>query len=204
MGTISSALTAFVIAAAGVGVAVCWFSRHPWAAILPLVGLAAIGLACDWYGRNWPLPERPIVAVRWIEWWVLVPGVVAALFSGLLIILGVWFEPGEKASVEEKKLLAACAGALAALVTTLGVKGAEESDTKWIADRVKKAFHSRYQRHDPAKPHEPGVAYFRAESEGERWVYGTAPAGVEGWGWKARRQRAAGVAARLASPDRVM
>jgi hypothetical protein len=198
-----SAGTSFLIALGGVLVAVLWFISGPWLVIAPLIGLAVLGYGCDAYARGRLLPEHPVTALRLMEYWVLLPGTLAALVSGLLIVLGVWWEPIEKATVEEKKLLAALVGAVSTFLTTAFVKAAEESDAKWVGEHVRKTFHLRYRRDAPATAHEPGICYFEAGSPGERWVYSDAYGGVSGWGWSARHTRAARIGERLTTADRI-
>ena len=198
-----SACTSFVVAVAGVFVAICWFIYEPWLVVLPLLATAAVEYSCDYYARHRLLPEDPRAAVSFIGWWILVPGAFAALIAGFLIVLSVWWEPSEKASIEEKKLLVALVTAVTTLCTTSFLKAAEESDTNWVAAHVKKVFQDRYRRHDPTIPHEQGICYFRAGSQGERWVYSDTYGGVSGWGGSARRTRASRVSDRLTTSDRV-
>jgi hypothetical protein len=197
-----SAALSFGVALAGVAVAYLWLAHHPYYSVLPLVALILIGFLCDQYGKSL-LPAKPVEAVKWMEAWILVPGAGAALAAGLLIVIGVLFEPAENASVQDKKLLAATSGALATLITTLFMKSAEDADTNLVAGHISKAFLQHYARHDPGQVHQAGVYYFTAASEGELWVYGDPHGGISGWNWDARRKRAQGVAERINTSDRI-
>jgi len=192
----------FLIALAGVLVACLWLTGHWIVAACTIASLLVVGWMCDRHGRRL-LPRYPLSSVGWMEWWIVIPGSLAVFGAGLVIILAVCLEPSEKADVIPRKLLGAVAGATATFLTTLFVKAADDADDGWLGAHVKKQFQARYQRQNPSEAHQPGVIYFGAESEGERWVYSDPYGGVSGWSWSARRQRALAIEKRLGTSDQI-
>lgn len=100
---ILKAIPAFLVALAGVGLAWIAFRRSIWLAALLAALPIVIGLATFWWGNRLLTKRKPVDAVKFLEWGVLVPGTVVAVTSGLLIGAGVFLEPSKTASVETQK-----------------------------------------------------------------------------------------------------
>jgi hypothetical protein len=116
--------------------------------------------------------KRPVAAVRVMEWRVLFPAALAAGGAGLAIGLGVWLEPGEDASVETKKLLAASVAALTAFLSAAWIKSAEEASEQWIGKPIAAAFSDVFrQRFRPNT--EPANAIFDDAWQGRGWARAT-------------------------------
>jgi len=168
-----------------------------WWLPLLILGIGiAIGYISDWYGRR-QLPNHPVEAVQNMERWITVPVCVAAIVAGGLIVLGVFLEPGQDASVQTKKLSAALAAAIAGFGTAAFIKSADEADKNWIANRIKTAFHEKYRLQGSDTPPKDSVKYLQQDSDALLWVHAEHVGGIEGWERDARRKRAEELAKHL-------
>lgn len=193
----SSAVVCLAVALSGALIAWLWLTHHPWLAVVPFAALVILGYFGDRAARTRLLPTKPVASVWWMECWIFVPSVAAAFTSGVLIFLGVWLEPSQTATVEQKKLLAAISGALGAFAATLIINAAQDVDVNFMSGHVRKAFQARYKRRVSGASPEPRVCYLRPDSECERWVFSEDYRDVHGWGWSARHERARKIAERL-------
>lgn len=182
------AVPALLVAVTGVALAWLAFRVTVWIALLLVALPIAIGWAQFWRGRR-RLPANPVGAVKLMEWFVLVPGVVVAAVSGLLIGLGVFLEPAKEASLETKKLLAATSAALGGFLTAAFVKSAEDADAEWVGEIVKAELLKAYEeRFDPG-------------SDGAKALTSNVWRGLSGWGREARGRRAEEIGRVLASSN---
>ncbi len=166
-----------------------------------LVGFAGCfgGLGLDLGGRRL-LPARPVLAARFMEWWILTPAMIAALASGVVAIVTVAVTVPDSAKTDTKTLIAALTTGVTGFLTTAFIAWTGDENDSRLGDHIRDAFRTAYQRvPDPGKPRLQGVHYFRADSPGERWIYSDEYRAIQGWGRPARRRRAAGVAAELRS-----
>jgi hypothetical protein len=195
------AFPALLIAAVGVALALVTLTIGWKTAVAIGVGLAVLGGVVDAVGRKVLLPNRPVIAVWLMELWILLPGAIAALAVALLIYLNVKLKPDDASGLtpEKKELLSACLTGITAFLTASFIKAADDTETNWVAPHVREAFHAKYQQQPAAgDPADPRVFYFvLGQSEVEKWVHRETYGGAEGWRWKARHQRAKGVATAL-------
>lgn len=193
-----SAIVCLVSAGLGVVAAWLWFNQHRFAMVTMFVVLFGAAQACDSYARSL-LAKYPERAALWLEFWVLLPVALAGVLSGVLILLTVYLEPKEYATVVQKKLLAATMGAVSGVVTTLAIKSLEGADSDLVGSHIKKAFQSIFQRVADVRKPKSGVVYLAPDSYSERLVFSDTFKGISGWGWKSRRRRAAELSQHLTS-----
>ncbi len=200
IGKVLSAFWYALFSIAGALLAHLWQIRD-WAAIVAVVvGFAAVGyVAGDLLPGAWLFPRRPVQAAWCLELWIFLPGVLAACAAAAVIIISSSFTqaaPDEKADALGKAVFGKSSDALTALLAALFLKVFEDADDDVTGDRVAGAFAAHY-RAAPATAgahtyvYAPGAAVLN-------WVHGDAnPGGIPGWGFRARRRRAAEVAAHL-------
>lgn len=171
-------------------------SQARWIPLAILMILLLAGLVGSVYGRS-KLPRNPVTATRFMDFRILVPYAFASLASAIAIILAVSFTPpaDESWDVETQKLAAATAAALTAFLTAGFIKSVDDADTAYVGEYVKGAFYAAYKRGE--KELQGKVQYFPAGSDGERYVYSDPFKDIEGWGHKARLERARGVKGEL-------
>lgn len=183
---ILKAAPALLVAAAGVALAWLAFRVALWIPAALVAVVIAVGTGQFWRGKR-RLPEDPVGAVKLMEWFVLVPGTVVAVVSGVLIGSGVFLEPAANASVETKKLLAATSAAVGGFLTAAFVKSAEDADAEWVGEVVKAEFVKAY------------ATRFAPGSNGAKALTSNISKGISGWGRAARRLRAEAIKAALTS-----
>jgi hypothetical protein len=174
------------------GVALAWLgiTVEPWIVPALVLLVVCVGYGADRHGKRL-LPHAPEAAVRWMQWWVLVPGVLGAAGQALVIALGILVEVFKSASVEMRQLQTATLAALSTFVIVTFVRGAEEADEEWVGKRVREAFERADAQH----------WRFPAGSDGANAVYSNDWKDLHGWGREARRGRAREVAKALASQE---
>jgi hypothetical protein len=187
---------ALLIALAGVGLAWLWIHGAGPLVILPPLLAFAAGWAVDWIGRMLLLPDHPEWAVRFLEWWILLPASIAAAAGSLVVIAAISLAAPDKAAESTKALLTSLAAGLTAFLTGSFISWAGDDKDSSLADHMAGAFQAKYKRKSGPTV-TPGVRYFAPDSKGELWVYSNAFGGVEGWGRGARTARAAGIAEEL-------
>jgi hypothetical protein len=193
--TVLSSIPALVVALAGVGIAWFWYHGR-WTVVFAVVGLSVIGLVIDLTGR-WLLPARPIGAMRLMESWNLVPGIVAAVASAFLIVIAVHISSTKGLSTEAKTFVGAATAAFTTFATTSFINLGSSSLT---ADHVMKIFQKHYKRKDSTNGNEKRVVWLDPESTPERLVYSPSYTTINGWGFSARHKRAKGLAESLKAP----
>jgi hypothetical protein len=171
------------------GVALAWLGITVGLWIVPALVLlvVSVGYGADRHGKRL-LPHAPEAAVRWMEWWVLVPGVLGAAGQALVIALGILLEVFKPASAEMRQLQTATLAALSTFVIVTFVRAAEEADAEWVGKRVREAFERADAQHWRFPP----------ASDGANAVHSNGWEDLNGWGRTARRARAREVAKALA------
>jgi hypothetical protein len=205
--TLWTPLRALVVAAAGVGLArACVEGRlgSGWGAVASfmvfIVTFALVGFLAEWVDRE-QLPNHPVAAVVLMEWWTLAPLAVAVGASALAIIATIRWSPGETAAVATKELTEQATTAVTTFLTAGFVAWTADQDQSPVADRIKDALRSHYQRGVAGGPLSSGrIRYLKPESKAERLVYSDALGDVSGWGYSARRRRARELASELQLP----
>jgi hypothetical protein len=176
------AMPALFVAVGGWGFAWLWFDDDRRViGIILVAALFVIGGVADLAGRTL-VRSKPVRARRLMEMGILAPAAVAIFVGGLLIVFGVQFEPsptttGGTVDPETKALAAAFVAAITTFGTVMWVKGAEDADGTWLADRVKSEFQTRW------------VDCFPNDSLAAEALYSEQFGSAVGWGWKARRVR---------------
>jgi hypothetical protein len=191
-------LRACLVALAGVLLAWLWFHDLAWLAVIVAIAAAAVGLALDGLGRM-QLPNRPVQAVRLMEWWILTPGILAAVGAAAVIILAVALALPDDTPKATKEVVGALGTGITTFITAAFIAWTGDEKDSQVADRIAAAFQAHYDRLPKAGPGKPRVYYFKAESPGELWVYSDEYGGVTGWGHKARATRALKIEAELKS-----
>lgn len=203
MFDLSTPLRALAVGLAGVGLAWLWFSDAVVLALVLALTTAVAGTALDRIGRAL-LPNRPNLAVRFLEWWALTPAAIAALASAIVVVVTLALTVPEDVQIDPgtKQLIATLSTGLTAFIAASFISWASDEKDSKLADHVREIFQEKYKRKSDVEPPLPGIHYFPAESAGERWVYSDEFKGIEGWGRAARLKRAAGVADELRKSDR--
>jgi hypothetical protein len=151
---------------------------------------ATVGLSVFFAGRN-QLSSDPVNAESKMEWIALSLFLIASFVAGVIIWVGIRFEPVEGASVDTKKILGGLSGALTTFLSAAFVKSAEDTGTNWVASDVKAAFKAQFG------------AKFKPGTLGYRAVY-TDIQGIDGWvGRESRQERARLVADALKDPSQL-
>jgi len=189
-------LRAFFVAALGIFLAWLWFNSLLWVAILLSLGILILGVVLYWFGKR-QFPDKPVLGLTLIEFFVISPAMLAAIASGIIIVVTVNLTAPKDAPTETKEMMTALSTAITAFLTSGFISWAGDRDDSSLAKRVREIFQSKYKRFEPNEKPEEGVKYFRAESVGERLVYSYQYRGIEGWGGKARKKRARGIAQEL-------
>jgi hypothetical protein len=199
MFELASPLRALAVGLAGVGLAWLWYNGQPVLALGVAVVAAGLGLVLDALGRAL-LPRSPVVAVRFLEWWILTPAALAALASGVVVFVTVALAVPEDSELgsDAKELISTLTTGVTAFITAAFISWAGDDADSKSADHIKSVFHEKYKREGTTTPG-GGVELFPADSPGERWVYSHEYGGIEGWGKAARLRRAKGVADALAA-----
>ncbi|SRR6266545_451903 len=172
------AIPGLLVALAGVGLAWLAFRQSLWLAAVIVAVPIAFGLGTFWWGKRLLARHKPVEALKFMEWGVLVPGTVVAVVAGLLIGAGVFLEPAEGASVETKKLLAASLAAIGGFLTASFIKSGEEADAQWTGVLIKAAFEDVYRDSFPQG------------SDAWKALYTESWRGLTGWSRAERRRRA--------------
>jgi hypothetical protein len=182
---------AFLVAAGGIALASFWFQGKPGLALLILAFLVGMGEVIAFTGERL-LPNKPEKALRWLEWSVLGPAGLSAAAAALTVVLGVELSASEAA--ETKALAAALGIGITAFITTGFLSWTGDASDSKVAGHIRDAFYRHYKREGDPGADAARVVAFERYSAGERWVYSNAFRCVEGWGRKARLQRARGIA----------
>lgn len=187
-----------IVALAGVGLAWLWFNNLRWLAIFATVVLVSVGKMFELLG-GFQLPKNPVLGLRLMELWVVSPAMFAAASAAAIVIVAVHLSLPETATSVDKELITSLGAGITAFLSGGFVAWAADQKDSRVDDRIKESFQGKYMRPIAGQSPRIGVAYFKADSAGERWVYSDEYGGVSGWGKSARRKRAAGIAAELAS-----
>lgn len=188
---------ALLVGLGGVGLALLYFKDRWLLALLSVAVLIIVAGILDGAGHA-ALPDSPEVAHHLLGAWVLIPIGLAALAAAAVVVVTVELTLPEtpKPTTETKELVSAVSAGITSFLTAGFIAWTEDDKDSTLADHVKEAFQAKYTRPDAPKK---GAHVFLADSAGERWVFGESFGGAEGWGGKARRKRAAGIATELRS-----
>jgi hypothetical protein len=189
-------LRGLMVGLAGAGMAWLCFNDLWWlAVVLTLVGIA-VGWLLDWLGESL-LPRWPVMAVKVLEWWLLVPAVIAAAAAAAVIVVTVVLTVPDKTATDTKEVVAALSTGITAFITAAFISWAGDDKDSTLGDHIRDVFQTKYKEAGTSQD-DSSVIYFPSESRGLRWAYSEEFGGIEGWGRKARRKRAAGIAEEIA------
>ncbi len=174
---------ALLVAILGAWWAWQWFNGDGVWAILVSLGALLLGLLIDWAGRRAPA-ARPHLAINLMEWWIIVPMVLAAIAAATAIVVTVELVAPDTASPETKETIGALATAITAFLASGFVDWAADGSDSRVSDRIRDHFYDRY------------LTVFQDGSVADLYIYSANYAGADGWGRAARRVRADGIKAR--------
>jgi hypothetical protein len=198
VGSLVAPIRALVVSLAGVWLAASWLAGHPGP---PLRTLVAGGCATWFLDRigHWFLPSRPRAAVLFMECWILAPMIVAVGASAAVVLVTVHLAVPESTPVDRKTLISAATAAVTGFLTSGFVAWTGDKDASRASKRIQRAFQAAFSRPDPHQVRAPHVHYFRADSVGERLVFGDDILGLSGWNRDARWARAKALAHELST-----
>ncbi|MCF1505703.1 hypothetical protein L0F51_18265 [Afifella sp. H1R] len=173
----------------GVAVADLLVHGHWTGVVLLVVSAILIATIMDACGR-FLLPWYPRAGLAFLELWIVAPASLAALASGLVILVALALAVPEGTAPFEKEAMGTVASALTAFLTTGFISFAGDSGTSRMAARIQRIFYGKYGRAESWPPPQDGRMHFIASSRAENLVYSNAYSGIEGWGLKARWERA--------------
>ena len=195
-GSLAPPFRALGITLAGMWLAWRWLAGDYFLPACVVTGVVLAAYVADGIGRLL-LPNRPRGALTLLEGWIAAPLALGAAASAALVVLSVRLWLPEGTPVENKELIGTLTSGLTTFLTSVFISWVGDQDDSRFAERIKRAFFSKYTRYDPQVSRSPRVKYFRAESLGEQLVNSEAVVGVEGWGRNARRTRASELAKQL-------
>lgn len=184
IGDLANPVRTLLVAMAGLSLSMLMFADR-WPLALAVTAAAiGLGYAMERFGRSL-LPDNPVPALAFMEWWILAPAAVAAFGSALLTWLAVRLAPPEGMAAQDQELLKAFAAALSTFVTAMFVTSGSDRDNTRLAGRIKAAFLDRYRRAKTGEPRMPGVVYLKPSSPAEQALQTL----NLGWGWDDRHTR---------------
>ncbi len=180
---LAAPLRALFVALIGAWWASLWFTGTRWTVVLVAAGAVLVGLVIDMVGRRLPA-KWPLARVELMEWWVIVPMILAAVAAAAAIIVTVTLTVPDGTAAATKETVGAIATAITAFLSAGFVDRVGDEDDSRVSDRIRDDFYDTYRT--TFRPGTPAEFYVFAGS------YGTAT----GWNRAARRIRAKGIAAR--------
>lgn len=185
---LASPLRALLVSLVGAWWASLWFGGTRWAVVLVALGAIVVGLLFDLVGRSLP-PEKPLLKISMMEWWVVIPMVLATVGAAAAIIVTVTLTTPDGTATATKETIGAVATAITAFLAAGFVDRAGDDDDSRLSDRIKEHFYSEY------------ATTFKTNSPADLYVFAGSYGNATGWGRSARRIRATGMQARW-STDR--
>jgi hypothetical protein len=181
---LAATIRALVVALAGAEGARLWLSGTRWQVAVGVgLGVIVVALLIDAAGRRWFL-SKPLAKVRLMEWWTLVPMVMAAAAAAVSIIVTVSLTVPEGTPEATKQTIGAVATAITSFLSSAFVDKIGGEDDSKLSDRIRDNFYTTYEN------------TFKDGSQGEFYVFSGSYGGATGWGRAARRVRAKGLSAR--------
>jgi hypothetical protein len=174
---------ALAVALLGVLWAWLWFNSNGLLAAATAVLALLVGAGLDAIGRHAPF-DKPARAVTFMEWWIVVPMVLAGAASAITVIVAVALVVPDSAGDQVKETVGALATAITAFLSSGFVDWAADDSDSRVSDRIQEHFHDVYK--DKFKP----------GSAAQLYVFSGSYGGATGWGRKARRSRAEGIQTR--------
>jgi hypothetical protein len=192
---LATPIRGLLVALAGVLLAYLWYDHHRiWAIIIGIAACLA-GLVFDSVGKSL-LPNKPVIALWFLEGWVLTPAALAAVGGAVVVLVTVALTVPDAAATSTKETIGALSTGVTAFITASFISWAGDDKDSKVADHIQAAFQAKYGRPDDPRT---GVHHFVPESPGELWVYSDEYGAIQGWGRSARRRRAQAIAAELRS-----
>jgi hypothetical protein len=182
---LAAPIRAMLVALLGAWGASLWFSGTRWAVVVVAIGAVLVALLVDSGGRHSP-PNKPLGKIELMEWWVVVPMVLAASAAAVAIIVTVALTVPDGTAAATKETIGAVATAITAFLSAAFVDRIGDEDNSLVSDRIRDHFYEIYK------------STFKVGSPAELYVYAGSYGGATGWGRAARRIRAKGIADRWA------
>lgn len=184
---LAATIRALVVALAGAEGAKLWFSGTRWQlAVGVALGIVLVALLIDAAGRR-GFTSNPLLKARLMEWWTLVPMVLAAAAAAVSIVVTVALTVPQGTAEQTKQTIGAVATAITSFLSSAFVDKIGGEDDSKLSDRIRDNFYATYQN------------TFTVGSQAELYVFSNSYGGATGWGRAARRLRAKGIAARWAT-----
>ncbi|GAA0585864.1 hypothetical protein HPO96_10750 [Kribbella sandramycini] len=172
---------ALVVAVLGAFWAWQWFTNDGLWAILAALAALLLGLTLDALGRR-TSPANPHLSIALMEWWIVVPMVLAALAAATTIVITVELVAPETATPETKETIGALATAITAFLASGFIDWAADDTDSRTSDRIRDHFYAKY------------ATTFQDNSPADLYVYSTTT--PTGWSRTTRRTRADGIKSR--------
>jgi hypothetical protein len=183
MSTAAKAVPGLLAGLAGVLAAYLWFNLPglPWLPVVLLIAAIVVGYGVHRLGVG-RIRSDPYGSVPYLEAWSLVILAIGALGAAVVVVLAVLLArlTPDNTPLEQKELLTAGFGACSAFATAAFVKGLDDFGAL-LAHKIGADFQAELARCYPP----PGDG--EEASPGYRALY----LPESGWGYKARRERAA-------------
>lgn len=180
-------LRALGVAVLGAWWAWLWFDGNRIMVLVLILAPLLLGLTLDGLGRSRVPLENPVWKIRLMEWWILVPVVLAGAAGAAAIVSTVELVVPETVPDATKEVVGAVGTAITAFLSAGFIDWAADGDHSKLSERIRDHFHQVY------KP------VLKLDSVADRFVYSASYQGADGWGRAARRLRAKGVAKQWAS-----
>lgn len=171
-----------LIGLAGVGAAWLYLAVGWWAPLAPAIVLALLGLGADRIGQN-KIRRDPVGALPWLEGWVLLPGAIAGVAAGAVLVITILLTPGESTARPQRDLITQAVTLLTAFLLAIAVKQMDDAD-QLVSGHIKKIFSAALGPLIPAADEEARRALYAPQFTHE----------AQGWGRDARRIRARALA----------
>lgn len=177
---------ALVVALLGALWAWWWFRGYEVLAAVVALALLGVGIAIGAAGSS-RLPARPLLAIRLMEWWIIVPMTIAAIASAVTIIVAVELALPTGTAADIETTVAALGTAVTTFLASGFVDWAADDKDSRLSERIRDRFYAAYN------------TQFEAGSAPDRFIYSGNFGGAEGWSRASRRIRAAGIAKHLSA-----
>jgi len=183
---LAAPLRALLVALVGAWWAALWFGGTRWTVAVVAAVAVMVGLLIDFAGRHVPA-NRPKLKIGLMEWWIIIPMVLAAVAAAAAIIVTVTLTVPDGTPAATKETIGAVATAITSFLSAGFVERAGDEDESRVSDRIRGHFYETYK------------TSFTDGSAAELYVFSGSYGGATGWGRAARRIRAQGIEGKWAS-----
>jgi heme/copper-type cytochrome/quinol oxidase subunit 2 len=181
-------LRALLVALVGAWWASLWFRGTWWTVAVVVVAVVAVmvGLLIDYAGRH-VSAEKPKRKISLMEWWILIPMVLAAVAAAAAIIVTVTLTVPDGTPAATKETIGAVATAITSFLSAGFIERAGDEDQSRVSNRIRDHFCETYED------------TFARNSAAELYAFSASYGNATGWGRAARLIRAKGMEENWAS-----